>query len=474
MDSIQNLEYRDTGFYAQRKYSKVWKKIREESLIKVEQENFYLTIDPVFNLSYGKEFSEDITTHVNTRGFLINGSITDKFSFSTNFYESQTVFPNYLGTYIRGSEVVPGQGRARRFKENGYDYAIANGYISYTPSQYFNVQFGHGKNFIGDGYRSLLLSDVAFNYPYLKLATQVWKIKYYNLYTQFQDIRFRDTYESGYQRKYSTMHYLSINIGRRLQLGLYESVVWQAKDSSGNRGFDVNYLNPIIFFRPVEFALGSPDNSLMGLNAKYKVLDNLHVYGQFILDDFNISKTKEDPSFFQNKYGFQLGFRSFDIFNIRNLHFQSEINQVRPYTYAHKTPLQNYAHYNQPLAHPLGANFRELLAIINYNYKDFYIDAKFVYALRGEDSTGTHFGSDLYRSDRETDLFSFGNYVGQGVRNDLYFLELVTSYLINPATNLRFQVGYQYRFKNSEILSMQTNHFFVGISTNLRNIYYDF
>ena len=61
--------------------------------------------------------------------------------------------------------IIPGRGIAKDFKSDAYDYPVAEAYLSYTPSKYFNFQFGNGKNFIGDGYRSLFLSDVASPYP---------------------------------------------------------------------------------------------------------------------------------------------------------------------------------------------------------------------------------------------------------------------------------------------------------------------
>ena len=63
---------------------------------------------------------------------------------------------------------------------------MANGHVSYQTSKHFNFQFGHGKHFIGDGYRSMLLSDNSFNYPYLKITTDVWKVSYVNLYSSIK------------------------------------------------------------------------------------------------------------------------------------------------------------------------------------------------------------------------------------------------------------------------------------------------
>ena len=85
--------------------------------------------------------------------------------------------------------VVPGRGRAKNFKEDGFDYPVAEAYLSYTPNKFFNFQFGNGKNFIGDGYRSFFLSDVASPYPFLKISTSFWKIKYTNLWMWMDDVR---------------------------------------------------------------------------------------------------------------------------------------------------------------------------------------------------------------------------------------------------------------------------------------------
>jgi hypothetical protein len=62
---------------------------------------------------------------------------------------------------------------------------------------------------------------------------------------------------------------------------LFESVVWT---NSNDRGFDVNFVNPIIFYRAVEFASSARSgNAILGLTFKYKWSDRINFYGQFIL-----------------------------------------------------------------------------------------------------------------------------------------------------------------------------------------------
>ena len=75
--------------------------------------------------------------------------------------------------------------------------------------------------------------------------------------------------DTRYPTKYSASHYLTVNIGKRWSVGLFESVVWAAQDAAGERNFDWAYMNPIIFYRPAEYSIGSPDNITMGANMKY-------------------------------------------------------------------------------------------------------------------------------------------------------------------------------------------------------------
>ena len=79
---------------------------------------------------------------------------------------------------------------------------------------------------------------------------------------------------------------------------------------------------------------------------------NFNIYTQFLLDDLNISRQKDsddnfEGGFFQNKFGYQIGLKA----RFPNSVFMIEYNQVQPYTYGHRTILQNYSHLNQALAH---------------------------------------------------------------------------------------------------------------------------
>jgi hypothetical protein len=73
--------------------------------------------------------------------------------------------------------------------------------------------------------------------------------------------------------------------------------------------------------------------------------------------------------------GLQLGAKYINALGIKNLDLQLEYNRVRPFTYSHRDSVANYTHYNQPMAHPLGANFSETIGycIINRRQNGPYL-----------------------------------------------------------------------------------------------------
>ena len=468
------------------------KKIFSEHFFILQGDDYRVIASPIIRLSKGKELIDSKTTFTNSRGYLIEGDLGEKISFSTSFLENQAVFPNYIESFIKENKVVAGQGYARDFKETGFDYAMSSGYVTYKPNNMFAIQFGHGKNFIGDGYRSLLLSDNAFNYPYSKLQTTFWKAQYTNLYAELMDINYFATYgldnkdQIGYPKKYLSLHYLSLNITKKFNFSLFESVVWRMNHAPGTRGFDVNYLNPISLLRPIEFSLNSPDNILLGINTKY-VFNNSYLYGQLVIDEFSIDDLRLNNGFWGNKIGYQTGYKIFDPFYVKRLTFQIEYNYVRPYTYAHHNPSQNYAHYNQPLAHPLGANFSEYLFMINYRWKRFDVVGKFIFSKYGGQVQDdfTSYGHDLYLStgnySEEEGLLGigsgrpsdFGIQMYQGNFTTVDYKSLHLSYIINPYTNLKVSLGISLRDFNNDEKNSQTQFINFGIVSDLFNQYYD-
>jgi len=466
MDSIYATYY----FSPEKSRKGFMRKLRHENLIYMEGEDYKLRIDPVLHVALGKDFNTGENLNMNSRGVMVAGDIGKKFSFFSTFIENQAAFPDYVDSVIRYTGVVPGQGQVRPFKGNTYDFANATGYISYSPNKIFNFQFGNDRNFIGDGYRSLLLSDNQFPYPFLKINTRIWKIHYQNLFTSLMDRRSGYIPDQGYTKKAMNMHYLSYQVHKRITIGLFESITW----GSGVRGFEPSYYNPILFYHPIAFSDQSNANMLIAMNLKIVPVNNVVLYGQLMLDEFRFKDIVERNGWWGNKQGVQLGVKYFQVAGIKNLILQQEYNTVRPFTYQYSNSLTSYDHYNQALAHPVGANFKEHLTFLTYRYKMFSVQISYQYLRYGDDSIGVNNGRRVENNYMQrTKNYDYRTL--DGVLNTIHATGFNFYYILNPKSATTLHAGYTMR---SHLVQGHSTRVYpmlsVGIRTLLFNSYYDF
>jgi hypothetical protein len=434
----------------------------------VDEKDFFLSVNPVLQLKYGHSGDSAGSPFLNSRGITLRGLIAGKLGFSSTVIENQERGPYFYHKQVSDARAVPGVGFYKTFKGTALDYFDARGYVSFNAAKYVDIQFGFDKHFIGNGFRSLFLSDWGNSYLFLKFNTRIWKLNYQNLYMELMPQFSRALGNTLLDRKYAAMHHLSVNVKPWLNIGFFESVVF----GRTNR-FDFQYLNPIIFFRHVEGALGSKDNAIAGFEFKTNLRRRVQLYGQWILDEFLIGKVKSDPTNWVNKFGFQMGGKYVDAFGIRNLDLQVEWNRVRPFTYSHKDSVANYTHYNQPLAHPLGSNFRELVGIVRYQPTPrWVINARLIGYFKGLDSNNANFGGNIFR-DYASRVAETGFKVGSGNRVDCINALAVISYEFRE--NLFFECSYLYRSLSSgKTESEKTNLISAGIRMNMYRRDYDF
>ncbi|GAA3727793.1 hypothetical protein GCM10022422_07060 [Flavobacterium ginsengisoli] len=460
-----------------------------ENLVQIQGEDYWFTLNPIVDLQMGKASDLDASyTYVNTRALNFRGGLGKQINFTTTFFESQGRFAGYFNDYAESIKpsggnpaIIPGIGIAKRFKTDAYDFPLAEANITFAPGKIFDFQLGYGRNFIGDGYRSLLESDGASPYPYFKINTKFWKIKYTNTYMWMKDVRPEVTEGGTYATKFMANHYLSWNVSNRVNLGFFESVVWT---NTNNRGFDANFINPIIFYRAVEFGSSSKSgNALLGITGKYKWNNSINLYSQFLIDEFSVSDVGAGNQSWKNKFGFQLGAKYFNAFNVKDLLLQVELNNVRPYVYSHSAVITNYGHNNQSVGHQWGGNFKELVAIARYHKGRWLADAKLTVGTRGLDFDTTedsyNYGSNIYKSYDVNRPYDTGVKIGQGNKTNVFIADIQGGYLINPMTNLKLFGSLIYRNfdptqETATTFKQSTTWFSIGLRSDIFNWYFDY
>ena len=330
---------------------------KKSDLAFVDIPDFDLHVNPVLYLGIGKDSRTNEMAIINTRGVEIRGMIDKKVGFYTYLTDNQMILPSYARDSIYF--VIPHEGFWKTFKKSGVDFIQARGYIDFNISKHIYMQLGHDRTFIGNGYRSLIFSDYSPPNFYLRANAKVWKINYLFQLNRFIGNERGSVSGSSagqhYPVKYMAFHHASINIGKKFNLGIFESVVFTPEDSLNNNTFDIGYLNPVIFYRGIEQQSGSSDNALLGLDFKWNAFKGISFYGQAVLDEFVINEIRSGKGWWGNKYALQGGVKYIDVAGISNLDLQLEVNSVRPYTYSHNTP-SNYSNYSQALAHPLATS----------------------------------------------------------------------------------------------------------------------
>ncbi|TCD01968.1 gliding motility protein RemB [Pedobacter frigidisoli] len=462
------------------------RKLFQEHLLDVRKDDFTVYADFLPDFQIGRDFTGKKNTYLNTRGYQIGGTVGKKFSFYTSGYENQGRFADYYRNYIDNTGIVPGQSYNRIGGKYGQgynpdispltaDWSYVTATISYTPIKYLNVTAGYDKTFIGDGYRSMLLSDFSSPAPFLRLTGNLGNVQYMAMWTMMEDPGANKlSYDAGFRKKGGVFHYLDWNVNNRLSIGFFDSIIWSQFDDAGNRrGFDWGYASPIIFLRPVEASSGSPDNALLGFTGKYKFTKELVAYGQFSLDEFQAKEFFSSQGSSRNKYGWQLGVRGADVFKVEGLNYLLEYNTAKPYTYSSRTRIGNYANYNEPLAHPFGANFREVVGLINYTYKRFDFSGELLYSKYGLDVAGQNYGKNIFEPYTDA-VKPDGNFTTQGIRTDLVYLEGKVAYVINPKYNLRLELGGIVRRESNTLGTNNSGLITFGLRSSFRNLYSDF
>jgi hypothetical protein len=377
---------------------------------------------------------EDTSSNIlytNTRGIQFQGNITNKVFFYGSFYENQSEFPMYVDSAIQVSRVIPGFGSPKPFGDEGYDYNMATGLIRFEPIENLGFQYGHDKLFIGEGYRSVLLSDNAFNYPSLQADVLLFKNKLYyqvNYAILQQTKRANRTLNSEAikVRKLSNIHYLSFKPLPELEVGISEVVMWQRwDDSTGTLPYEPLYLNPLPFINSL-VEVDTLNQGYLGMNVSYTFKKKYVGFGQVLYSNDEIS-------------GYQIGTKAYDAFGINGLYLHAEYNATTENAYGSGSLQTDFYHMGQSMAFVQGNDATEFITTVRYTFRGLFAQARV---------------QQIERQGQQIQILS-----GEG------------GYLVNPRYNLNIYGGAMLRDADGQ---EATQWFYAGLRTSITNMYLDF
>ena len=457
-EQFNQLSFKDYYIDSSLNQSKLYGFIFKNSVLDIVDKDVHLQVDPLFNFSFGNQNSNGLYRYyTNTRGFRVLGDLGDKVSFGTRVYENQMNYPDYLDEVADLRGVAIGIGRSKPFKTYGHDAAIASGYVSFSPVKDANLQFGHGRHFFGNGYRSLLLSDYAPDYPYFSGQYKFLdgKIAYKHISAWMHSLErslfSTITAEALFKQKATSLNMLSFNLNKQIEFSFFEGVVHKSYvDSIGKVNPDISFYLPIFGSSQLINKQESGINRVYGASLSTMFKDKLVLYGQTMFHD-------------QSNWGFQSGLKWLNPLRSVNSYVLVEYNYVKPFSYTvdSSRTIQSYTHNGHELAHPLGSGFSELVLKTHVEYKKFLFNLQLSRIVK-EHVINSDLGNNIFKPTYSTMPTTL-------VNEKIFYSYIELGYLLNVQTQMKLFVN----FFNRKTEDSTERYFTFGFRTNLINNYFD-
>lgn len=465
IDLVDSLSDADTENWQRKDYeSWLLRKLRNEHLFQIRSKDFALNGDAAANLEGSLQLdAAGRRMYTNTRGFNFTGSLGKRVFLNTSFYETQSIFPVYMDSVVskrgfdnsadpeRGS--IPGFGRWKPFNTSSsydYDYQLATGTFGIKLKENSFLQFGHDKQFVGYGYRSIFLADASSPYPFLRGQYSFWdnKITYTTTYAVLQSLERvpeqQGNREHMFYRAGARFSYLHFQPNHIFGIGFFDGNTWNWKNNGSAASWQ--YYSPVFAFADTNIRV-----RISGFNFFVRPLGFLNIYGQ-------LATTATNGAGASSQIGIKL------LEPIAGLFFTAEYNRVATGFYEKNTSsteslissaepfetqqaLDYYQHNDQMLGHPMGVGVNEIVFRGTYRIRDVFVNLNYQF---GRQTTST-----------------------ETIRN-FAFLNYEVGYTFNTRSNAQIVFGNITRTETGPLGALSDAYTYFAIRTNFFNRYLDF
>lgn len=469
--NIENKDANELGFFNKPRFNDLFNNDKQKYLYIYKDSTFKFYLDGIGSFTERISSGDSMGSHKSLMGEL-------GFRFKANFN-------GILAAYLRASNnaQVSGSEADFDFVRRTNPKIDATGTVSYGGRTYYNnyegylryqaktnwiaVSIGRYPMVQGLGFiDNLFMSRNSIPYDFVKLDLNSKIFKYTFSYGSIRG----DSLGKKMESKNVSSHRLDISFSKGFKLGVFESVI------ISNSPFSFTFLNPVSFLASAEFNKPSQgynediNNTMLGIDAIVKPVNNLSFQGSFLVDDLEFSTLFKPEAKEINKFAYQLGGFWSDAFTIPNLELKLEYTKIDPFVYSHTTNKSTYANWGYSLGHALPPNSDEIAVQLKYPVSSrvrFNIDFKFQRSGDGNilDSLGRivgTYGGDLNRSNgvgnaTRTPVFLEGNRKNRTIFNLHAEVEPIKQYFLTADfTNKIFDNIFESR-------KMTDNYFTLGL-----------
>jgi len=283
---------------------------------------------------------------------------------------AKAIDPDYTGKEWRG---LAGdiETSAIYYKNNGLDLTLGRQRVFWGP-QPINLILSENAeplDMFSAGYRK---GRLWFNFIIARLdKSRPDSIDY----IRFPNYTFNDN-------RYLAGHRLDINIFRNFRLGLFETSLFGGE----GRSIELYYLNPLHFFHAIQLNENVDDNTILGLDFTYLPSPGFSIYGQLLVDDFQIdrkSQGDQEP----DEIGLLAGLFKSGKPGSSSPDIKLEYTKITNRTYHQIMPRNRYLYRNKLLGHPLGPDSDSLSIMFRF-WPDtrMYVELESAFCRHGEGS----------------------------------------------------------------------------------------
>lgn len=469
--NIEDKDLNESGFFNKPQFNDLFNNDKQKYLYIYKDSTFKFYLDGIGSFTERISSGDSMGSHKSLMGEL-------GFRFKANFN-------GILAAYLRASNnaQVSGSEADFDFVRRTNPKIDATGTVSYGGRTYYNnyegylryqaktnwiaVSIGRYPMVQGLGFiDNLFMSRNSIPYDFVKLDLNSKIFKYTFSYGSIRG----DSLGKKMESKNISSHRLDISFSKGFKLGVFESVI------ISNSPFSFTFLNPVSFLASAEFNKPSQgynediNNTMLGIDAIVKPVNNLSFQGSFLVDDLEFSTLFKPEAKEINKFAYQLGGFWSDAFTIPNLELKLEYTKIDPFVYSHTTNKSTYANWGYSLGHALPPNSDEIAVQLNYPVSSrvrFSVDFKFQRSGDGNilDSLGRivgTYGGDLNRSNgvgnaTRTPVFLEGNRKNRTIFNLHAEVEPIKQYFLTADfTNKIFDNIFESR-------KMTDNYFTFGL-----------
>jgi len=185
---------------------------------------------------------------------------------------------------------------------------------------------------------------------------------------------------------------------KKLMAGLGEMIIYTGE----NRGFEWQYMNPAIPYvfsaleSNVESSLGGDnDNSIIFATMRYVLKSNISVYGEFIIDDFQV-----DDNNLQNGLGYKIGIDGAIEVGERSVTYEMEWTRINSWTYIHHGEFTNWFNRGHALGYPYGPDLRSLHLQADMQINNtLYVNVETDWIEKGSNTLSSEWGNNENKDD---------------------------------------------------------------------------